>query len=934
MKDFSTLWEVIQKKAASVSSRQWMYAALGLLLTYIILQISWLAWKSTLPDDARALVPTSALCFAKIENAPALAERVRKSPLWEQAWQAQALAAWRETTRVLWPPDSLLSSVPKATEKIAVGVSLHATAAHEIDALLYLPLPLRASEILLRNAKDSLREEKRNYQDYELLNFYQKKGSKELLFSCVWLEGYWVVSPTPVLVEEVVRHVSQGGEAPAYFAQQKSWKPFAAFEKFRVEVWTDFEKVGAFLNNFQKDNAENNFPTWGEALGLELFFTEEDVVLQGRAYSAASEAYLKAWEGQGVAKIEQLLEFIPLETAILRISHVKEGTSLHDNLQDYWETHALPQAEAHERLIEEGLSVAQIYNHLEGAFFRVTLEPQTEEENEQLLLLHVADTTRVLELLDAARAPEAEKFTQTYGHRSIRRLGLEEVPARLLGEEYAGYSDTWYVPLRDGWLVFGNSAEVLERYLQNIENQDVWAKLVRQRQFIAQLNAKSTHTYIVNIPRAWPLFLPELAEGWEAWVKNEKFGLLHAGFLGLQVGAIKNEKADARLALRLSPKAPPPLEATANPQESFSLEWRKNVKGRARGGPHVVRNYRNRSFEMLVEDEQNTLHLFNKDGKKLWAFSLPEPLASDVRSIDFYKNGQIQYLFATKSRLYILDRMGRPTAKFNGMKLPPLTEVQWLSVFDYDKNGNYRFLVSDTEGNQHMYSKWQKALTGWKPRKLGGPLASPLQHLRVGKRDAFLGVEADGTLSLIRRNSTLYSGFPILLRKKVLSAPLIRRGKDFAHTQVSVLAADGELIRFDLNGKIRLRRELNPDLPDGDFKMITDRVSRRDWLAACQQNHRILIYAPDGKLWFEKYFKNATEKIVQYYNFGGNVSLIAITDTREAETYLYRPDGKLIGSKPIPSRGEIGVVFEEKDRHFRLFATYANQARVYRFPVE
>ena len=71
---------------------------------------------------------------------------------------------------------------------------------------------------------------------------------------------------------------------------------------------------------------------------------------------------------------------------------------------------------------------------------------------------------------------------------------------------------------------------------------------------------------------------------------------------------------------------------------------------------------------------------------------LSGPIIGRINQVDLYKNGRFQMVFSTENRVYVLDIIGKDVGPFPLKFKDKITQA--VSVFDYDKNRNYRFLVT------------------------------------------------------------------------------------------------------------------------------------------------------------------------------------------------------------------------------------------------
>ena len=120
-------------------------------------------------------------------------------------------------------------------------------------------------------------------------------------------------------------------------------------------------------------------------------------------------------------------------------------------------------------------------------------------------------------------------------------------------------------------------------------------------------------------------------------------------------------------------------------------------------------NHLNKQKEIVVQDIKNNLYLISNSGKILWKKQLEGPVLGTIEQIDIFKNGRLQLLFATPHKVYLIDRNGKDVAPFPGNFNDVITQP--LSVFDYDKDKNYRLLVTQGK-NILMYDKNLKEVKG------------------------------------------------------------------------------------------------------------------------------------------------------------------------------------------------------------------------------
>ena len=101
--------------------------------------------------------------------------------------------------------------------------------------------------------------------------------------------------------------------------------------------------------------------------------------------------------------------------------------------------------------------------------------------------------------------------------------------------------------------------------------------------------------------------------------------------------------------------------------------------------------------------------------------------------MDLFKNGKLQFLFSTPSKMYLIDRNGNAVNKF------PVTFrahcEQGITLCDYEQNKNYRVFAPCVDKQIYLYGLDAQLVKGWEPKKTDNPIVSRVQHVRISDKD-------------------------------------------------------------------------------------------------------------------------------------------------------------------------------------------------------
>ncbi len=214
-------------------------------------------------------------------------------------------------------------------------------------------------------------------------------------------------------------------------------------------------------------------------------------------------------------------------------------------------------------------------------------------------------------------------------------------------------------------------------------------------------------------------------------------------------------------------------------------------------GPFIVKNHITQNEEIIVQDINNILYLIDNSGKIAWSKQIDEKIIDKVFQIDSYKNGRLQYIFSTESKLYMLDRKGRDVGKFplkfnDKITLP-------ISVFDYDKNKNYRICIA--QGNElFMFDSKGTFVNGFKYKKQDQIITSP-KHFRIQNKDLIV-FKTKSKFNIINRRGEI--------RIKLKSDVKFSNDNIYSYQNNLISTSNNnEILKIDLKGNINKIKEDN-----------------------------------------------------------------------------------------------------------------------------
>ncbi|MDE6451764.1 MAG: WD40 repeat domain-containing protein, partial [Odoribacter sp.] len=419
-----------------------------------------------------------------------------------------------------------------------------------------------------------------------------------------------------------------------------------------------------------------------------------------------------------------------------------------------------------------------------------------------------------------------------------------------------------YVLVEDNYLIFASSENAMRNFIRDY----VHGSFVRDSEWYRNLKNKLAGKYNLSYFAKTAEMLPQYEH-----LTTEKARQLMEDRRGqspvFPSWALQwsNEGGMLYNTLFLNP------EAVQNEVQAHVL-WQTRLEGRMGMKPVPVINHVTDEREVFVQDDKNAVYLINDAGRVLWRVPVDGKINSEVWQVDLFKNGKLQYLFSTPTRMYLIDRNGNAAGCF------PLTFrtrcEQGISVFDYDNNKNYRIFAPCGDREIYLYGLDGKLIQGWKPDKADKPIVSKVRHFRVDGKDYIVFADQYRLYILDRKGRErvkISSVFDLPGQTDIYTVR--RKGRQwlvFAGNggKVHLVDFEGNVETFDVAG---LGHDFRMNVADIDGDGMEDCIFA--------DKNRLLIVRTDGKIVSEKEMEAESLDYPYVYRFSGTDYRIGLTDT-------------------------------------------------------
>ncbi|MGF1533939.1 MAG: hypothetical protein ACFCUI_09560 [Bernardetiaceae bacterium] len=722
-----------------------------------------------------------------------------------------------------------------------------------------------------------------------------KKGS-QFIFGFLQQKDWWIGSYEPLLLDQVVRHRQVGVSLSPPVQPSPT-------DSLRVHLlpqnWDALTEAVLGVRLPLPVRA---------SLPLDVSLSQERLLGMGT---------LPKDDGPTTAPFgvsERLLRYVPWQTALLLHQQIKPPEAPTPTIES-WEDDYSFQYQKFQKTLGDQVALSILEKENRRSVSRLVIVPLQDVSTAQGLLQQFAQNT----LSPKRKTP----LVRRHESWAIQQLTIDEFPQAIFGEAFAGFAETYFV-IQDGFLLLSNSVKVLQSLHDDLVSERTWARQLPEQRLWEQLDEQARLSVVINVPRLWQLLTESLQAPWQALFTAHPQAWLQVQFAAFQL-IPTSQRTAATLLLTLTA---PRVLASGEALPSGTLVQESQFQVSLSTKPYLVQNHIDRSWEVLVQDQNYDLHLISHEGRILWSYTLGEALVpQSLQQIDFYDNGKLQYAFATTRRIHVLDRLGQPVANFP-ITLPEKSEIQFLSVIDYDGSRDYRFLSADQNGRLYFYDKSGRGLHRWQPRSLGMRLATPVLHQRIDTKDVLLALQRDGTVHLLRRDAQAYDPFPLRFQMPFSSPVMSFPGSRLSGSEVVLMSEIGELIRLNLSGEI-LQRQTLPREEEARFVLLPDRVRGDSWLVIKKEKAAFEVLDSEGNTLFRVPTTDAALSDFQYYRFRPGREWLVWHNPKAGQAVIFRANE---GSRltALDTDHPISLLYSESLQRLDLYRCQGNRCELVR----
>lgn len=689
----------------------------------------------------------------------------------------------------------------------------------------------------------------------------KKDGKPDLVWTN--LEGYLVVSKSPILIENVIR-TYRAKKIKNFKSENPQLFAFVTIKSDAGNLWINYDQLNrTSIPLFEIVQSIPLFKNLASASVLDITQSNEQISLSGFTLDSLNKDWgLFRFQNQSPVKIE-VMRFVPNTAKVF---------------------------------IHYGLS------NVDALITGDPDEPQKSDLKDEIGVCILNDDVPVV-LLKVKENYAYDKFeyAESYAGYDIRKVDdhkLTEPIKPLLPE-----IDFAYLTFKDDFIFLAESTNELKLVIDAIEADETWGRSVAFQQFFNTCLQEGNVSVFYNKAA---LMGDEVADEWKLILDTLRLTSMTWG--SLQFNSLDSHFFTSANIHIDSKKQPAQVKA-----DRKLYELPNNL-----ASGYIVKNHTGGANELLVQDSTYKVYLFSRTNGVQWVYTLNEKI-EQAQQLDYFKNGKLQYIITTASFIYLIDRLGRDVEGFPKKKD---LSYKFSELVDYDKSRNYRLLVTSGDKDIFILDKSMKELEGWSPKKLTSRILFSPRHYRIGGKDYFVVITENGQLHVFNRRGDYEKGFPLDIDKNISGDYFLEQGSSLATSIAHFISKDGKIQKVGLDGKLTAENLIRGD--KSTFALVVSTSGKPDFYFFRVDTDKVAVFDRKGQLVFERQNPGSLRLKPGFVKSTDGLAYFSFFDEEQKLSYFYNTAGDAAINRPIETTLPPVFDINLKSKQINVFSVYQN----------
>ncbi len=472
---------------------------------------------------------------------------------------------------------------------------------------------------------------------------------------------------------------------------------------------------------------------------------------------------------------------------------------------------------------------------------------------------------------------------------STYRIPVKNIAATFFSDLF-GCETSWYVCYA-GKAIFGHSEQSLLEYINSMEVGQTLSESLNYQDFRKLTASRSNIYYYADV----------------AYCGNEMRGILNNANAKEWQRVEKDLRNFRSAAFQISSDGPD--MAYTNAAFSYSkivetdrlLTWKTPTDSTISIKPQVVTNHNTKANEVVVVDNKYRMYLFDHNGSRLISKQLPGPVMGPITQIDYYGNGKYQYLLATENQLHLIDRNGNYVENYP-ITLPASLSAD-ISVYDYEKNGEYRIFAPCSNRKVYLYGKDGQRNDKWNPVNTNEPVITPVQYFRIGDNDYLIFSDNLKTYVLNRRGEikiNVTDNYP----KSKNSLFYTDCPGGLENARFVTTTSSGDVVYISLNGSCKTKTFQSYSARHNFILSDIDGDGENEYIFT--DKDILEVFKQNGDLKFKQHLDGELGR-PNIFKFSAQDIRIGVPCTSQNKIFLFSNSGEICSGFPLEGSTEFSI---------------------------
>ncbi len=329
-------------------------------------------------------------------------------------------------------------------------------------------------------------------------------------------------------------------------------------------------------------------------------------------------------------------------------------------------------------------------------------------------------------------------------------------------------------------------------------------------------------------------------------------------------------------------------------ETSLEQKWQISLDAPLSKSVQWVQTIDKKQSFVFAQDDMNTIYLIDENSTIKWKKTLPQTIISDIQVVDYYKNGETQLLFNSANSLYLIDLSGNFMPNYP-LKLAAEAN-NGLSLFDYEKDKNYRIFITCVNQSIYGYDISGRPLDGWSPKKVGD-CDQKVQHINVQGKDFLFITNKQGYFYFFNRKAELKAQFKDSIGIEYRNPFVFDSNTEYSKNRFISTDQRGKIKSIFIDGR-RLYKSVGNWTENHYFNYANvSGDEQKDYIFL--DNNQLMVYKDDSTLAFNYQFNCKISNAPFIFQINDQENVLGVFSDETQQVYLFDRNGGLQAGFPI-----------------------------------